>query len=421
MFERVTIIGAGAAGLAAAWAAAQRGAQIRLLDGGVGSSSLTGGAVDDRPWEQIARSSAVLQTAAVAGSLPHSVRVFSDDLGQWRLPREGEPLSRLATEAGRVRVARGHDLSVLDLSLLPSGARVVLPRVVRDEWHADSLARGLTEDAYSQSRALCFEAADAKLLKLTGEHRIAAADLAERHDDEQRRGWLATRLREVMAQAGRVDALLLGPWLGVESAVAGWLSDELGVAVGEIVGSVGSTAGLRFEVARARLLQTVGLELDTVAAAAITFDGDEVKVVTASGEQIVSDCAVLAIGGVAAGGIVYDPPEQRAGQDMPPEGLPPFRLSVDADVKLQADGKLLDVVSSIHGPSLDEVAWPTDADPGFLESVGVHCDGVQASERIFAAGDVMADKPRTLLQAVFSGIRAGAAAAGEPGAIPASR
>ncbi len=80
MFERVTIIGAGAAGLAAAWAAAQRGAQIRLLDGGVGASCLTGGAVDDRPWEQMARSSTVLQMAAVAGTLPHSVRVFSDDL-----------------------------------------------------------------------------------------------------------------------------------------------------------------------------------------------------------------------------------------------------------------------------------------------------------------------------------------------------
>jgi pyruvate/2-oxoglutarate dehydrogenase complex dihydrolipoamide dehydrogenase (E3) component len=49
--------------------------------------------------------------------------------------------------------------------------------------------------------------------------------------------------------------------------------------------------------------------------------------------------------------------------------------------------------------------------------VGVHCDGVQAGDRIFAAGDVVADKPRTLLQAVFSGVRAGAAAAGEPGAV----
>ena len=142
MFERVTVIGAGAAGLAAAWAAAQRGAQIRVLDAGVGASCLTGGAVDDRPWEQMARSTDVLRMAAVAGSLPQSVRVFSDDLELWRLPREGEPLVRLATEAGRVRVARGHDTSVLDLSQLPSGARVLLPRALRNEWHADNLGKG---------------------------------------------------------------------------------------------------------------------------------------------------------------------------------------------------------------------------------------------------------------------------------------
>jgi glycerol-3-phosphate dehydrogenase subunit B len=86
-------------------------------------------------------------------------------------------------------------------------------------------------------------------------------------------------------------------------------------------------------------------------------------------------------------------------------------------VAIQAQGQHLDLVGSLHGPALDATAWPRDADPGFLEAVGARCDGLALGPRIFAAGDVVADKPRTILQAAFHGIHAGAAAAGEPGAI----
>ena len=108
---------------------------------------------------------------------------------------------------------------------------------------------------------------------------------------------------------------------------------------------------------------------------------------------------------------------------MPIAGAPPFHLSLEAEVQMQAACRPLDVVSSLSGPALDEQAWPVDADPGLLEAVGVACDGLQVSRRsadglplhLYAAGDVVADVPHTTLQAVFSGIRAGAAAAGEPG------
>jgi glycerol-3-phosphate dehydrogenase subunit B len=42
-----------------------------------------------------------------------------------------------------------------------------------------------------------------------------------------------------------------------------------------------------------------------------------------------------------------------------------------------------------------------------LESVGIQCSGARAAEGITAAGDVVAGRPRTALEAVAAGIRAG--------------
>jgi glycerol-3-phosphate dehydrogenase subunit B len=418
MFERVAVVGAGAAGLSACWAAAQRGAELRLFDGSVGSSCLAGGAVDDRPWEQVARATEVLSQAAVAGPLPHSLLTFADELGLWRLPAEGEPLPRLATEAGRVRLARGHDHALLDLATLAPGSRVVLPRVSRPEWDADSLARSLSADAYAVSRGIHFEAADAKVLKHVGEDRIAAAELASRHDGEARLGWLAERLCEYLASHSKVDAVLLGPWLGADRPQAAALSELIGVPAGELLSGVGSAAGMRFESARLEMLSRVGIELEPLSVSSLRRRKGEYEVRFEEGDPVTTDAVVLALGGIAAGGIIYDAPEQRAGQDWARSGGVPFRLSLDARVDLQAHGHRIDVVASMHGPPLDDVAWPTDADPGYLEAVGVACDGVVIDDALFAAGDVMADRPRTILQAVFSGILAGAAAAGEPGELP---
>jgi glycerol-3-phosphate dehydrogenase subunit B len=417
LFERVVVIGGGAAGLAAAWAAAPRGAQLRLLDSGVGATGLGSGAIDDRPWEEVERSMEVLGVDVSAGPLPEAVELFAGDLGLWRLPRAGEPFCRVATEAGRVRVARGAEIGLLDLAALPEGARVLLPRMPRPEWDAESLAHALNADAYAVARRLRFEAADAKLWKLAGEERIAAADLAGRHDDEARLGWLRERLREMLARAGRAHAVLTGPWLGLARPAAPKLSSDLGLPVGEALAGVGSPAGLRFEAARDRMLAGLGLARERHRVSRVRARGSELVVTVDGGDEVIADGVVLAIGGVAAGGVVYDPPEQRAGQEMAPAGARPFRLSLQAPIELAWQGRRLDVVSSIHGPSLDDVAWPVDADPSCLEAIGVSCDGAQAAPGIFAAGDVVADKPRTVLQAVWSGIRAGAAAAGEPGSL----
>jgi len=358
-----------------------------------------------------------LQLPPVAGPLPRSLHVFAEELGLWRLPHIGEPLIRLATQAGRVRVARGCDRGLLDLSLLSSGARVILPRVARAEWDADSLARALSADAYCQSRRIRFEAIDAKVLKLLGEDRIAPAELASRHDEPARLDWLAQRFAELLERAGRVDAVLVGPWLGADRARAEWLGERLGVVVGEVLSAMGGPAGYRFEAGRLRMLSALGVQLEPYNVEGVVHRDDELELsVERELDPVLVDAVVLALGGLSAGGIIYDPPEQSAGRNIASLARCAFRLSLDAEVELKAHGQRLDVGSSIHGPVLDDTAWPSDADPGLLESVGIDCEQEHIRDSLYAAGDVIADRPRTMLQAAYSGIRAGAAAAKDPGA-----
>jgi glycerol-3-phosphate dehydrogenase subunit B len=350
------------------------------------------------------------------------VQAFVDELGLWRLAAEGEPLCRLATEAGRIRPARGHDRSLLDLSRLDQGARVLMPRVSRPEWDAASLAAALGSDGYASERGLVFEPVDGRILKLIGEDRIHPSDLALRHDDADRRGWLAQQLRALLAVSGRVDALLLGPWLGVKAAVAAELERELGLPVGEILAGPGGPAGMRFEVARDALLGRMGVAVERRRVAAVEVGDGELATVLADGEErAVSESVVLALGGLVSGGVRYDPPSQHAGTDIAAEGAAPFRLSLAVPLPLQALGHRIDVVGSMHGPAIDQLAWPIDADPGLLEAVGIAGEGLAALPGVYAAGDVLADRPRTLLQAVYSGLVAGAAAAGEPGVIQRSQ
>jgi glycerol-3-phosphate dehydrogenase subunit B len=422
MFERVVVVGAGIAGLGAVVAAMPRGAEVRLLDPSLGASALAGGAVDDLPWEQLERAGELLGTIPVAAALEPEIEAFLQAFGLWELAKPGAPLCRLATEAGRIRSARGRDRALLDLGALPDGARVVLPRVARPEWDADALGPALSAERYAREHDLRFDAVEAKILRFVGEERVASAELASRHDEPARLGWLGDRLRETLTlerqQGRRVDALLLGPWLGSDAPRAAALGEALGMAVGEILSGVGSAPGQRFEAARDRLLGALGVQREPRRALAVRAVDAVLEVETDGGAPpIVTDRVVLALGGLAGGGIRYAPPELDAGADEPVAARVPFQLSLEAPVGLAAFGRRLDIVASVNGPTLDEQAWPTDADPSLLEAVGVACHGSMAAERIYAAGDVVADRPRTRLAALRSGLLAGAAAAGEPGAI----
>ncbi len=419
MSRRVLVIGAGVAGLSAAFAARNHGAEVVLVSSGAGASSLGGGAVDDVPWEERVRAARMLGSSIELHTLPADVAAFSDALGIWDLPVQAPP-PFLATIAGRLRPARGHDKGLLDLGSL-RGKRVLLPRAPRAGWDADAIAATLSDDPLARRTGLRFEPIDVPILRFADEARIADGDLAARHDDPARLTWLVERLREAITSLARtrdaepVSAVLLGPWLGARVARAAELSERVGVPVGETLVGVGSAAGLRFEIAQRKLLDALGVERIVDRAVALARKDDRIVLTPSrAATKITADAAVLATGGVAGGGIVYDPPEHAAGEDLASRVRIPYALSFDAPVEIALGRGRLDVVASMQGPELDQTAWPTDATPSALEAVGVHAPEGRVAPDLFIAGDMLAARPRTLLEAVASGLRAGRAAASRP-------
>jgi glycerol-3-phosphate dehydrogenase subunit B len=398
----VVVVGAGIAGVAAVWGARQAGHEVTLVGTGAGASSLGSGAVDDVPWETLVRASRVLEREIPAQPLPAPVAAFAGDLALWSFP-EARPCL-LATVAGLIRPARGADRALLDLGALP-GRLVIVPRAPRPDWDADALAAGLAEEPIARANDLRFEAVDVPVIRFDDERRIAGGDLAARHDDGARLAWLAARLREEIARFEGVGGVLLGPFLGAVEARAAELSERAGVRVGEALVGVGSAAGLRFEAARDRLIERLGVRwLRARAVRASRADGKILLSLSAGDAPLVADVLVLAVGGLTGGGVRYAPAEREAGADLPPRGATPFELSLQVEVDHPPG-----IVSSLHGPELDLVAWPYRGEMGALEAAGVRCDGVRVAEGIHAAGDVIAGRPRTVLEAVASGIRAGAA------------
>lgn len=462
MIESVVVIGDGVAGVAAAWRAlggieatfgdvpstarpwmpaeappsssgwvspasardAEPAPSVTIVSAGAGASALGSGAIDDVPWEEVRRAARVAGIDPRARAVSAGAAAFVEALGLWRLPSEGEPLPQLATVAGRVRPARGHDRALLDLGAVPAGGVVVVPRVDRAGWDADALAAGWSEDPFVRRRGLRFVALDVDLLRFAEEHRVADADLAARHDDPARLAWLCARLREAFSRAG-VDpqAVIVGSWLGLEAPRAEQLGSLLGLAAGEALMGAGSSAGIRFVRARERLLKGLGVKRVAGRVTRLTAGGagserPSLAVEGADG-PIAADRVVLAGGGLTGGALVYDPLELHAGTDLAEKNAPPFRLSFEVDAPLAeqpylaAHGERVGVASSMFGPDLDLTAWPAPGRQGVLEAVGVACDGAGLGAPYMAvAGDSVADRPRTTLVAVESGLRAGEWAAG---------
>ena len=112
-----------------------------------------------------------------------------------------------------------------------------------------------------------------------------------------------------------------------------------------------------------------------------------------------ADAVILAVGGVAAGGVRMS--GTLAGS--PERG---FRLSLEAPVDFELDGRSLEV-STLFG--VDFTVHGISA----LERIGISVDeraAVRGAAGLYAAGDSVAGGPRTVLKAVIQGLRAAEAA-----------
>lgn len=369
---KLAVIGAGAAGAAAAWSAARAGASVTVFRGPAGATELYSGALDGGEQESDA-----------------GVVAFAAALSAWSL---GALPRRVATEAGWIRACRGIDTALLDLDAI-AGRTVAVADVPALGWDAKSLARVLWAQPWSRSTGTRFEAVEVPGLVTDAESRFSHYDLAARLDEPGRGDRFAASLG-----AHRADAWLLGPWLGTRPGAADRLRERLGVPCGEVAAGYDAVAGARFAAARDDLFRASSVEVIASKVARIRPNGQSAEVVVAQGDPRSFDAVVLAVGGVVAGGIELEDPYR--------DGPPGFRLSVDAPVQIGLDGAVRDGFSSVYGMDLQSLGL------GAVERVGVLVDESYAAARptVFAAGDVVAGRPRAVLEAARAGIAAAAAA-----------
>lgn len=369
---KVLIVGAGFAGVAAAFAARRAGASVTIVAGAPGASALYCGAVDD-----------------VDAELPHELL---QALGL-RLAKGAQ----VATREGVVRGSSGADSALLNLALL-AGKRVAVVDVPRDDWDGPLLARSFAASSWARSTETRFELVPLPLLEKGHERRVSAYDFAAGFERPERPAWLAELLK---AHAGP-DAWLFGPWLGLKRSLAAELSLAAGVPVGEVTSPPGGPAGARFELRRDSLLASLGVERVMGRVTDVEVASGEVALRLGGQAAIRGGALVLATGGFIGGGIALSGAlsgAEPAGFELSIRGLPPVRLQ----------GEPAQPVSSLFGVDL------AARGRALLEHVGLPTsrDGrVSATSVVFAAGDVVGPVPPSVGQALQSGLRAGAAAAG---------
>jgi hypothetical protein len=378
----VAVIGGGVAGTGAAFAASRAGASVVLVDGGPGASMLATGGLDLVDG----------QGPRPEASVPREVVAFLEAAGGYTLA----PRAVLVTTAGVVRHAAGHDSAVIDVSVA-AGKKVGVVECDRPGWNALTLARAWGER---------YQMVAATVLRHADERAIPDADFAGRHDDPTRLAWLGERLRDAVGRRdGAFGALVLPPCLGVEESRARDLSTVVGVPCGEATALPGGPAGLRFERTRERVLADAGVDVIRTRASSVERTAGGWRV-TAGAHVLDVAAVVVATGGLLGGGTEYVPSGTGATRSRPP-----VRLTLASPLALGSHGRPLGAPSSVFGAAPERLAWPWTEDP-VLERAGalVGPEGESASYGLFAAGEVVADAPRTWLASLASGLRAGAAA-----------
>jgi glycerol-3-phosphate dehydrogenase subunit B len=396
MSRRVVIIGGGAAGTAAAFAAVKSGAKVTVVLGRPGATSLGSGALDG-------------PGPTALGALYSDVHAFIEALALWEIAEEG---CKLATTAGLLRTARGRDRALLDVGQFRH-ASIAVVDASRPGWDAIGLARAWNAEPWARAHGVRFDAVAVDVLRYARESTAPDADLAAQHDDPERVAWLVERLKTAPSLQNK-RGIVLGPWLGTRGGVAARVAAAIGKPIGEPLSAPGGAAGLRFEAARDALFAKIGVTTVASWATRVTPNGAPTPIrveLDAKGAldpkgALDADAVVLAVGGLVSGGIRFTPHE-------------PFTLSVAGPAVFALRNAPLITSGSPHGAPFESFAWTGERPAAGFERVGIWTsdDGrlraIDGSPRptLFAAGDAVADAPRTLIDAICSGSIAGRAAA----------
>lgn len=383
----VVVIGAGIAGLAAAIAAAQRGATVGLYARGLGGVALGSGTVD------------------LLGYVPERVRQPLAAIPGWVADHPGHPYARLDVETVH-RAARwfgalaGHELLSGDPRvnfLLPTAGGALRPTALAPasmiagqpgaapilivglrrlkDFHPGLVAANLARSARANGDQVATRAVWVDIKVRAGEADSSALNHARAFDHPQARARLAEAVRPLLRQGEVVGVPAV---LGLTDLRA-WhhLSDDLGHRVFEVATPGASVPGLRLQDAlltRARALG-VRVAIGSDAVGLVTRAGrvSGVRVRAAGHERTVpAGAVVFAPGGFESGALAVD---SYGAVSEPAFGLP---VALPPGALTRPDLPAADQPVFLAGLAVDHQQRPLDADG---RPVGVN---------LYAAGGVLA-------------------------------
>lgn len=377
------VLGAGVAGVAAAFTLAGAGARVRVVHAAAGATQLWNGVVDGLPGELAADERELLGALGV------------------RVPR---PRPRIVTFLGTSREAHGHDAELLDLEATRPKL-VLVPAFARASWDAKAIAATLAE-----AHAGAIESRVVSVPNLLAPEELALADgaIARRMDDPARAAALEGALEAALERwRSTSTALLLPPWLGVERPLAERLSRTLALTVGECATGLAGAAGMRFVVRRDALFARAGIAVVRGRANALDTSAGAVRLALDGGDRLEADVVVVASGGLVAGGLAIPRAAIASDPRVADRAVPSLGFAAP-QLRVGAHGREVRPDGSRYGTSTDELFHGARV-RGTLDALGVLADAGGAPSRgvpVRVAGDVVADGDRTFGAALRGGIRA---------------
>ena len=382
MSASVLVIGAGAAGTAAALTLAAAGRRVRVVHAAAGATNLWNGIVD-----------------GLDGAVSPEERDVLAQLGIL-VPR---PRPRLVTPLGTTREAHGHDAELLDLEAARPKL-VLVPSFGRPSWDARVIAATIAE-----AHAGTIEARVVSVPRLLDADELAVADgaLARRMDDATRAEALVSALEGALERwRSTSTALLLPPWLGVARPLARRLSEALALPVGECATTLAGAAGLRFAARRDALFARNGVEVTRARVTSVDASPSGVRLTLDDGDALEAEALVCASGGLVSGGMLV--PRASIAPEPAVSDRPIPSLGFEAPcLVIGAHGRAWRADGSRYGMSTDELFHGVRA-RGTIDALGVltGTDGAVGSLPVRVAGDLVADGDRSFGTAIRGGIRA---------------